>query len=100
MTNFWTGSFKGVMVSLIIRHSSQPTGILTTSNGSMPKGDGRSGEVVEEPGDEPRLTIKEVGTPEPGPHDVLVKVGSCGLCYHDVAVMRGRRVFGRVVLVP
>lgn len=45
--------------------------------------------VLEEPGETPRLAVKEVPTPPVGPRDVLVKVAACGLCYHDVLVMRG-----------
>ena len=35
------------------------------------------------------MALREVPTPSPGPHDVLVKVAACGLCHHDVAVMQG-----------
>lgn len=45
--------------------------------------------VLESPGDPPRLAVKEVPTPTPGPHDVLVKVAACGFCHHDILVMRG-----------
>ncbi|MBI4337764.1 MAG: alcohol dehydrogenase catalytic domain-containing protein [Chloroflexi bacterium] len=57
--------------------------------------------VLEEPGPNPRLALKEVPTPALGPHDVLVQVAACGLCYHDVLVMRGvlrRGVKPQVVL--
>ena len=45
--------------------------------------------VLEEPGEEPSLSVREVPTPSPGAHEVLVKVAACGLCHHDVAVMQG-----------
>ena len=45
--------------------------------------------VLEAPGDEPSLAVREVDPPTPGPHDVLVEVAACGFCYHDVAVMQG-----------
>lgn len=45
--------------------------------------------VLESPGEEPSLAVKEVAVPDLGPRDVLVKVAACGLCHHDVAVMQG-----------
>ena len=45
--------------------------------------------VLEEPGEEPKLAVREVETPRVGPQDVLVKVRRCGLCFHDVVVMQG-----------
>jgi D-arabinose 1-dehydrogenase-like Zn-dependent alcohol dehydrogenase len=45
--------------------------------------------VLEAPGEEPSLAVREVGTPTLGPHDVLVEVAACGMCRHDVAVMQG-----------
>ena len=45
--------------------------------------------VLEAPGEEPSLAVREVGTPILGPHDVLVEVAACGMCRHDVAVMQG-----------
>ena len=45
--------------------------------------------VLEAPGDEPSLALRDVAVPTAGPHDVLVEVAACGLCHHDVAVMRG-----------
>ena len=57
--------------------------------------------MLEEPGDPPKLAVKEVPTPAIGPKEVLVKVGACGLCYHDILVMRGvlrRGVKPQVVL--
>lgn len=45
--------------------------------------------VLETPGEPPSLAVKEVHTPIPGLHEVLVRVAACGLCHHDIAVMQG-----------
>ena len=45
--------------------------------------------VLEAPGEEPSLAVREVEAPTLGPHDVLVEVAACGMCRHDVAVMQG-----------
>jgi len=45
--------------------------------------------VLEEPGEEPTLSIKDLADPVPGPRDVIVEVAAAGMCYHDVAVMQG-----------
>ena len=45
--------------------------------------------VLEAPGDEPSLAIRQVEAPTLGPHDALVEVAACGMCRHDVAVMQG-----------
>ncbi|MFN3975297.1 MAG: alcohol dehydrogenase catalytic domain-containing protein, partial [Dehalococcoidia bacterium] len=53
------------------------------------------------PGDPPHLAIHSLPRPSLGPHDVLVKVAACGVCYHDILVMRGvlrRGVKPQVVL--
>ncbi|GBD10535.1 Alcohol dehydrogenase [bacterium HR23] len=57
--------------------------------------------VLEAPGDPPRLALRTLPHPSLGPHDVLVKVSACGVCYHDILVMRGtlrRGVKPQVVL--
>ena len=57
--------------------------------------------VLDEPGDEPKLAIRDIPIPKLGPGDVLVKVKACGFCYHDVVVMQGllhRGVKPQVVL--
>jgi D-arabinose 1-dehydrogenase-like Zn-dependent alcohol dehydrogenase len=57
--------------------------------------------VLEEPGQEPQLAVRDLPEPELGPHDALVRVAACGVCYHDVLVMRGvlrRGVKPRIVL--
>ena len=46
--------------------------------------------VLEQPGSPGGLRFQEVETPRPGPREALVKVAAAGVCYHDVAVMRGR----------
>jgi len=45
--------------------------------------------VLDAPGDEPSLTLRDVPVPALGPHDALVEVAAAGLCHHDVAVMQG-----------
>jgi acryloyl-coenzyme A reductase len=45
--------------------------------------------VLDTPGEEPSLSVKDVPIPQLGPGDALVEVAACGLCHHDVAVMRG-----------
>lgn len=57
--------------------------------------------VLETPGDPPRLSLRHSPRPSLGPHDVLVQVAACGVCYHDILVMRGilrRGVKPQVVL--
>jgi L-iditol 2-dehydrogenase len=44
--------------------------------------------VVERPG---TATLKHVPRPEPGPGEVLVRVGATGICGSDVEVLEGRR---------
>lgn len=45
--------------------------------------------IVAAPGEEPELGLVDIPRPSTGPHDVLIEVAACGLCHHDVAVMRG-----------
>jgi D-arabinose 1-dehydrogenase-like Zn-dependent alcohol dehydrogenase len=45
--------------------------------------------VLEQPGEQPKMAVREVPAPVPGPRQALVKVAACGVCYHDVLVMRG-----------
>ena len=45
--------------------------------------------VLQQPGEAPQLAVQDLPEPELGPHDVLVQVAACGVCYHDVLVMRG-----------
>ena len=46
--------------------------------------------MLEESGEKPRLAVREIPLPTLGPRDVLVRVGACGLCYHDILVMEGK----------
>ena len=45
--------------------------------------------VLEEPGNPPRLAIREVPDPEVGPDDALLRVLACGFCHHDRVAMIG-----------
>ena len=57
--------------------------------------------VLEQPGDPPQLTVTEVPDPVPGPGEALVRVAACGLCHHDLLVMKGllrRGVKPRLIL--
>ena len=45
--------------------------------------------VLQTPGEKPSLVVKEIPVQELGPNDALVEVAACGVCHHDVAVMRG-----------
>ena len=45
--------------------------------------------VLVEPGDMPRLAMREVPEPELGPRDALVRVLAVGLCHHDLLAARG-----------
>ena len=45
--------------------------------------------VLEEPGDVPRMAVRDLPVPVLGARDVLVKVAAAGVCYHDILVMRG-----------
>ena len=46
--------------------------------------------MVQDPGEDSRLAVGDVPDPIPGPGEVVVEVAACGLCHHDVAVMRGQ----------
>ena len=45
--------------------------------------------MLERAGPSPRMALRDLPVPQVGPDQVLVKVQACGLCYHDVLVMRG-----------
>ena len=45
--------------------------------------------VLEAPGEEPVLTVLDVPDPRVGPGEVLVRIAACGLCHHDISIMRG-----------
>ncbi len=45
--------------------------------------------VLDSPGDEPVVSVRELPVPSPGPGEAVLKVAACGMCYHDVAVISG-----------
>ena len=45
--------------------------------------------VLEEPGELPTLVVREIAEPRAAPGQVVLRVLACGLCHHDVLVMRG-----------
>jgi D-arabinose 1-dehydrogenase-like Zn-dependent alcohol dehydrogenase len=45
--------------------------------------------VVEVPGGVEALTPRTVPEPVAGPQDVIIKVDSCGVCYHDIVTRNG-----------
>ena len=45
--------------------------------------------VLERPGEEPVLGVRDLPVPSPGPGEAVLEVAACGMCYHDVAVIRG-----------
>lgn len=46
------------------------------------------------------LTLEEVPDPEPGPHEVRVKVRACGICRTDLHVIEGELPPVRTSLIP
>ena len=46
------------------------------------------------------LAIREVPLPDPGPGEVTVEVGACGLCLTDIHIMEARVPTVRLPLVP
>src|SRR5262249_29594633 len=70
--------------SLGVEHVS-PLGRLATGAGP-PRGAVMEQAVLTEPGG---LSIERRSAPKPGPHEVLVRVGACGLCGTDRAIFRG-----------
>jgi len=52
--------------------------------------------------DRPRrpLVAREVATPEPGPGQVLVRVGACGVCRTDLHVVDGDLTEPRLPIIP
>ena len=45
--------------------------------------------VLERPGDDPVLAVRDLAIPDPGPGEAVLEVAACGMCYHDVAVIAG-----------
>ena len=46
------------------------------------------------------LVAREVATPEPGPRQVLVRVGACGVCRTDLHVVDGDLTEPRLPIIP
>ena len=44
---------------------------------------------LKQAGDPPVLEVRDIPTPEPAPHQALVRVTVCGFCHHDRSVMAG-----------
>jgi 2-desacetyl-2-hydroxyethyl bacteriochlorophyllide A dehydrogenase len=64
-----------------------------------PAGETMRAVVVERPG---AVALRHIRRPEPGPDDVLVRVGAAGICGSDVEVVEGRRParYVRYPIVP
>ncbi|MCH7852566.1 MAG: alcohol dehydrogenase catalytic domain-containing protein [Candidatus Marinimicrobia bacterium] len=45
--------------------------------------------VLSQPGHPPKLVLKDLPMPVPGPNEALVQVAACGFCHHDLLVMSG-----------
>ena len=45
--------------------------------------------VLSQPGHPPKLAVKNLPVPVPGPNEALVRVAACGFCHHDLLVMSG-----------
>jgi D-arabinose 1-dehydrogenase-like Zn-dependent alcohol dehydrogenase len=45
--------------------------------------------VVRAPGGTDLLKIEQIPDPTPGPKDIVIKVDSCGVCFHDVVTRNG-----------
>src|SRR5215471_20669247 len=54
--------------------------------------------VLEKPGTP--LELREVTVPEPGPGQVVVKVGACGVCRTDLHVVDGELPLPKLPIVP
>jgi propanol-preferring alcohol dehydrogenase len=54
--------------------------------------------VLDRPGE--RLRLAELPRPEPGPGQVLVKVGACGVCRTDLHVVDGELTEAELPIVP
>jgi propanol-preferring alcohol dehydrogenase len=46
------------------------------------------------------LSLTQRDVPEPGPGEVLVKIGACGVCFSDLNLLRGHYPFARFPVVP
>ena len=54
--------------------------------------------VIDHPGAPDVMELREVPIPEIRPTDVLIKVESCGVCFHDVVTRNG--VLRRGIKMP
>jgi len=45
--------------------------------------------VLSQPGHPPKLVLRDLPMPVPGPDEALVQVAACGFCHHDLLVMSG-----------
>src|SRR5579863_10703939 len=54
--------------------------------------------VAEQTGPPSVLRVAEVAAREPGPREIRIAVGACGVCFHDVVVRNG--TFRRGVAMP
>ncbi|MDA2913485.1 alcohol dehydrogenase catalytic domain-containing protein [Acidobacteriia bacterium AH_259_A11_L15] len=45
--------------------------------------------VLHEFGPAENLHVEELSEPRPGPHEILLRVGACGVCFHDVINRQG-----------
>jgi len=53
--------------------------------------------VIEAPG---QISVQTVPDPEPGPNDVIVRVGACGLCGSDLRILDGKSPIVTFPVVP
>lgn len=53
--------------------------------------------IVDEPG---AIRVAEVPTPEPGPDEVLIKLGACGICGTDIHIIDGEFPPTKYPVVP
>lgn len=53
--------------------------------------------VIEEPG---VVRVADVPEPEPGPHEVVVEVGACGICGTDIHIIDGEFPLASFPLIP
>ena len=58
--------------------------------------------VLEHPGsvDSAPLALKEILTPDPGPHAIRIHIRCCGLCHTDLHTVEGELKLPRLPLVP
>src|ERR1044072_3036876 len=50
--------------------------------------------VVRAPGGTDVLKIETIADPTPGPKDVVIKIGACGVCFHDIVTRNGTLKYG------